>query len=44
MRLKRVKIKGYKNLNDFDCEFPDSHIVAFIGNNGSVNQMYWKIL
>lgn len=35
MRLKRVKIKGYKNLNDFDCEFPDSHIVAFIGNNGS---------
>lgn len=35
MKLKRVKIKGYKNLNDFDCEFPDSHIVAFIGNNGS---------
>lgn len=35
MRIKRVKIKQYKNLKDFDCVFSDSNISAFIGNNGS---------
>ena len=35
MRLLRVTIKKYKNLEDFDCVFPDSNIAAFIGNNGS---------
>ena len=35
MRLLRVTIKKYKNLEDFDCFFPDSNISAFIGNNGS---------
>lgn len=35
MRLLRVIIKKYKNLEDFDCVFPDSNISAFIGNNGS---------
>lgn len=35
MRLLRVTIKKYKNLEDFDCVFPDSNISAFIGNNGS---------
>ncbi len=35
MRLKRIRIKGYKNIEDFDCTFPDSNVLAFIGNNGS---------
>ena len=35
MRLKRVKINGYKNLKDFDCTFPDTNVIAFIGDNGS---------
>lgn len=35
MRLLRVTIKKYKNLEEFDCVFPDSNISAFIGNNGS---------
>ena len=35
MRLHRVTIKKFKNLEDFDCVFPDSNISAFIGNNGS---------
>lgn len=35
MKLLRVTIKKYKNLENFDCVFPDSNISAFIGNNGS---------
>ncbi len=35
MRLLRVTIKKYKNLEDFDCVFTDSNIAAFIGNNCS---------
>ena len=35
MRLLRVTIKKYKNLEAFDCVFSDSNISAFIGNNGS---------
>ena len=35
MKLKRVAIKNYKNLKDVEINFPDSNIVAFIGNNGS---------
>ena len=35
MRIKRIAIEKYKNLVDFKCEFSDSNISAFIGNNGS---------
>lgn len=35
MRIKRISIEKYKNLVDFKCEFSDSNISAFIGNNGS---------
>lgn len=35
MRIKTVSIERYKNLHDFECEFSDSNISAFIGNNGS---------
>ena len=35
MKLKRVRIKNYKNLKDVEINFPDSNIIAFIGNNGS---------
>ena len=35
MKLKRIVIQKYKNLEDFKCEFSDSNISAFIGNNGS---------
>lgn len=35
MKLKRIHIERYKNLVDFECEFSDSNISAFIGNNGS---------
>ena len=35
MKLKRVIIKNYKNLKDVEINFPDSNIIAFIGNNGS---------
>ena len=35
MRLHRITIKRYKNLRDFDCQFSDSNVSAFIGNNGS---------
>ena len=35
MKLKRIVVKKYKNLVDFECEFSDSNISAFIGNNGS---------
>lgn len=35
MKLKQITIKKYKNLVDFKCEFSESNISAFIGNNGS---------
>ena len=35
MRLQRVYVKEYKNLREFECDFSDSSITAFIGNNGS---------
>lgn len=35
MKLKRISVKKYRNLIDFQCEFSDSNISAFIGNNGS---------
>ena len=35
MRLKRIYVGRYRNLIDFECEFSDSKISAFIGNNGS---------
>ena len=35
MRLKKIKIGKYKNLSNFECEFSNSNISAFIGNNGS---------
>lgn len=35
MKIKRITVKKFKNLIDFDCEFSDSNISAFIGNNGA---------
>lgn len=35
MKLKRIVIKDYKNLNNFECLLSDSSVVAIIGNNGS---------
>lgn len=35
MKIKHIHIGSYKNLKNFDCEFSDSNISAFIGNNGS---------
>lgn len=35
MRIKRISVEKYKNLENFECEFPNSNISAFIGNNGS---------
>lgn len=35
MRLKRIIVQKYKNLENFKCDFSDSNISAFIGNNGS---------
>lgn len=35
MKLKEISVQKYKNLIDFKCEFSDSNISAFIGNNGS---------
>ena len=35
MRIKRISIEKYKNLVEFKCDFSDSNISAFIGNNGS---------
>ncbi|MGN0457888.1 MAG: AAA family ATPase [Eubacterium sp.] len=35
MRIQKISVKKYKNLVDFKCEFSDSNISAFIGNNGS---------
>lgn len=30
MRIKTVSIERYKNLHDFECEFSDSNISAFM--------------
>ena len=36
MRLKRLWIDGFKNLNDFEIDFNDKEgITVLIGNNGS---------
>ena len=35
MRINRLTIKGYRNLKNIKIEFPDSNMIAFIGNNGS---------
>lgn len=35
MRIKRIFVEKYKNLENFECVFSDSNISAFIGNNGS---------
>lgn len=35
MRIKRISIKKYKNLRNLECEFSESNLSAFIGNNGS---------
>lgn len=35
MRIRKISIEKYKNLKNFECEFSDSNISAFIGNNGS---------
>ena len=34
MKIKFIKIKGYKNL-DFEVKFPDDGVAVLIGNNGS---------
>jgi len=34
MKIKFIKIKGYKNL-DFEMRFPDDGVAVLIGNNGS---------
>ena len=35
MRINRLIVKGYRNLGDINIEFPNSNMIAFIGNNGS---------
>lgn len=35
MKLKKIYVQEYKNLREFECEFSDSNITAFIGINGS---------
>lgn len=35
MRIKKITVKKFKNLLDFNCEFSNSNISAFIGNNGA---------
>lgn len=35
MKLKNIKFDQYRNLNNFECSFGDSNVIAFIGNNGS---------
>ena len=34
MKLKYIKIRGYKNL-DFEMKFPNDGVAVLIGNNGS---------
>lgn len=35
MRIKRISVKKFRNLEDFELNFSDSNISTFIGNNGS---------
>ena len=35
MRIKRISVKKFRNLVDFELVFSDSNISTFIGNNGS---------
>ena len=35
MRINQLIVKGYRNLEDVNIEFPNSNMIAFIGNNGS---------
>lgn len=35
MRINRIQIRKYKNIENFDCIFSGSNTAAFIGNNGS---------
>lgn len=35
MKLKQIKFDQYRNLKNFECNFGDSDVIAFIGNNGS---------
>ena len=35
MRIKKVSVKKFKNLTNFECEFSESNISAFIGINGA---------
>ena len=35
MRIKKIAVKKFKNLVDFECEFSESNISAFIGINGA---------
>ena len=44
MRLKRIHVGKYKNLIDFECEFSESNISAFIGNNGSVKSNLLEVI
>ena len=44
MKLKRIKIEKYKNLNNIEVDFPASNVVAFIGNNGSGKSNILEVL
>ena len=44
MKLKRIKIEKYKNLNNIEVVFPDSNVIAFIGNNGSGKSNILEVL
>ena len=44
MKLKKIKIEKYKNLNNIEVDFPDSNVVAFIGNNGSGKSNILEVL
>lgn len=35
MRIKKISVKRFKNLKNFDCEFSESNVSAFIGINGA---------
>lgn len=35
MKIKKISVEKFRNLVDFECNFSDSNISAFIGNNGA---------
>ena len=35
MKINRLIVNSYRNLTDIDITFPNSNMIAFIGNNGS---------